>query len=55
MIVRKGETWERPQNPTQKSLCLEEGKTYTFLMSESEEASSHKKNDKKEDAAAQVL
>lgn len=43
----KGETWERPQNPTKESLCLEEGKTYIFLMSESEETSPKKKLVKK--------
>lgn len=43
----KGEDWERPQNPTKESLCLEEGKTYIFLMSESEETSPKKKLVKK--------
>lgn len=43
----KGEDWERPQNPTRESLCLEEGKTYTFLMPESEETSPKKKIVKK--------
>lgn len=39
----KGEGWERPQNPTRESLCLEEGETYTFLVSEEEETSPRKK------------
>ena len=43
MIVRREENRERSQNTSKESLCLEEGKTYTFLMPESEETSSHKK------------
>ena len=43
MIVRREKNRERSQNPSKESLCLEEGKIYTFLMSESEETSSHKK------------
>lgn len=39
----KGENWERPQNPTRESLCLKEGETYTFLVSEAEETSPRKK------------
>lgn len=51
----KGENWERPQNPTRESLCLKEGETYTFLVSEAEETSPKKKNCEKEDATDQVL
>lgn len=47
MRLGRGENWGRPQNPTKESLCLEEGKTYIFLMSESEETSSKKKLVKK--------
>ncbi len=42
MRLGRGENWERPQNPTKESLCLEEGKIYIFLMSESEETSPKK-------------
>ena len=47
MRLGRGEHRERPQNPTRESLCLEEGKTYIFLMSESEETSPKKKLVKK--------
>ena len=43
----KGEGWGRPENPTRESLCLEEGETYTFLVSEAEERSPRKKLKKK--------
>ena len=43
----KGEDWERPQNPTRESLRLEEGETYTFLVSEAEKESPRKKLKKK--------
>lgn len=39
----KGENRERPQNPTRELLCLKEGETYTFLVSEAEETSPRKK------------
>lgn len=42
-----GEGWERPENPTRESLRLEEGETYTFLVSEAEETSPKKKLVKK--------
>lgn len=42
-----GERWGRPQNPTRESLRLEEGETYTFLVSEAEETSPRKKLKKK--------
>lgn len=47
MRLGRGESWERPQNPTKESLRLEEGKIYTFLVSESEETSPRKKLVKK--------
>lgn len=47
MRLGRGKNWERPQNPTKESLCLEEGKTYIFLMPESEETSPKKKLVKK--------
>lgn len=47
MRLGRGENWERPQNQTKESLCLEEGKTYTFLIQESEETSPKKKLVKK--------
>ena len=47
MRLGRGENWERPQNPTKESLCLEEGETYIFLISESEETSPKKKLVKK--------
>ena len=47
MRLGREENRERPQNPTKESLCLEEGKTYIFLMSESEETSPKKKLVKK--------
>lgn len=43
----KGEGWGRPENPTRESLRLEEGETYTFLVSEEEEKSPRKKLKKK--------
>lgn len=45
MIVRR--SYERPENPTRESLRLEEGETYTFLVSEAEEKSPRKKLKKK--------
>lgn len=42
-----GERWGRPQNPTRESIRLEEGETYTFLVSEAEETSPRKKLKKK--------
>ena len=51
----KGEGWGRPENPTRESLCLEEGETYTFLVSEAGETSPRKKAQEKEDEADQVL
>lgn len=55
MRLGRGESWERPQNPTKESLCLEEGKTYTFLIQESEETSPKKKTCEKEDEVSQML
>lgn len=43
----KGEGWGRPENPTRESLRLEEGETYTFLVSEAEEKNPRKKLKKK--------
>lgn len=44
-IIKEG--WEKPENPTRESLRLEEGETYTFLVSEAEETSPRKKLKKK--------
>lgn len=55
MRLGRGKNWERPQNPTKESLCLEEGKTYIFLMPESEETSPKKKTCEKEDEVNQML
>lgn len=47
MRLGRGESWERPQNSPKEALGLEEGNTYTFLMSESEETRPGKRKVKK--------